>query len=112
MTERIVAGGFVSTLSATLRGFIMLVRPWLQPQTCGKFARVQTMDCPALLKAGFSVDAGDGSAQMVQAASKLTDLDEPAFLDFIANVPELRNDQTDVTRDVRPVRSNEKRLNA
>lgn len=112
MSERVVAGGFVSTLSAALKGFIMLVRHWLQPQTCVKFTRVQTTDCPALLKAGFSVDAVDGSAQMAQAASKLTDLDEPAFLDLIANVPELRINQIDVTGDVRAGRSNEKRLNA
>ena len=49
---------------------------------------------------------------MAQAASNLTDLDEPAFLHLIANVPELRIDQIDVIGDVRPGRSNEKRLNA
>ena len=70
------------------------------------------MDCPALLKAGFSGDAVGGSAQMAQAASNLTDLDEPAFLHLIANVPKLRIDQIDVIGDVRPGRSNEKRLNA
>lgn len=90
----------------------MLVRHWLQPRTCDKFTRVQIMDCPALLKAGFSGDAVGGSAQMAQAASNLTDLDEPAFLNLIANVPELRIDQIDVIGDVRPGRSNEKRLNA
>lgn len=41
-----------------------------------------------------------------------TDLDEPAFRDFIADAPELRIDQINVTRDVRSVRSNEKRPNA
>lgn len=41
-----------------------------------------------------------------------TDLDEPAFRDFIADAPELRIDQIDATRDVRPGRSNEKWLNA
>lgn len=70
------------------------------------------MDCPALLKAGFSGDTVGGSAQMAQAASNLADLDEPAFLNLIANVPELRIDQIDVIGDVRPGRSNEKRLNA
>lgn len=90
----------------------MLVRHWLQPRTCGKFTRVQIMDCPALLKAGFSGDAVGGSAQMAQAASNLADLDGPAFLNLIANVPELRIDQIDVIGDVRPGRSNEKRLNA
>ena len=90
----------------------MLVRHWLQPRTCGKFTRVQITDCPVLLKAGFSGDAVGGSAQMAQAASNLTDLDEPAFLNLIANVPELRIDQIDVIGDVRPGRSNEKRLNA
>lgn len=49
---------------------------------------------------------------MAQAASNLTDLDEPAFLNLTANVPELRIDQIDVIGDVRPGRSNEKRLNA
>ena len=49
---------------------------------------------------------------MAQAASNLTDLDEPAVLNLIANGPELRIDQIDVIGDVRPGRSNEKRLNA
>lgn len=49
---------------------------------------------------------------MAQAASKPTGLDEPAFLDLIANVSELRIDQIDVIGDVRPGRFIEKRLNA
>lgn len=140
-------------------------------------------DSLAFLKAGFAVDAVDGSTQMVQAASELTglsvahalfddykpegpydgiwacssllhvpaqdlagiiakyarslapggvfylsfklgnhdgmrngrwftDLDESAFRDLIADVPELRINRIDVTGDVRPGRSNEKWLNA
>ena len=140
-------------------------------------------DSLAFLKAGFEVDAVDGSVQMVMAASELTglsvvhalfadyepeglydgiwacssllhvpvaeladviakyaralvpggifylsfklgnhdgmrngrwftDLDESAFRDLVANVPELRIDHIDVTSDVRPGRTDEKWLNA
>ena len=140
-------------------------------------------DSLAFLKAGFMVDAVDGSAEMAKAASELTgsrvehatfvdfepeggydgiwacssllhvpaaelpsivakyaaalkpsgtfylsfklgnhdgmrngrwftDLDEPAFRDLVAGVPELRIDRIDVTSDVRPGRENEKWLNA
>lgn len=140
-------------------------------------------DFLAFLKAGFEVDAVDGSAQMVKTASELTglpvahalfadyepeglydgiwacssllhvpvaeladviaryaralvpggifylsfklgahdgmrngrwftDLDEPAFRDLIANVPELRIDRIELTGDVRPGRTDEKWLNA
>ena len=140
-------------------------------------------DSLAFLKAGFEVDAVDGSAQMVQAASELTglsvahalfddyepkgpyngiwacsslfhvptqdlagtiakyaravapggtfylsfklgshdgmrngrwftDLDNPAFREIVAGVPELMIDCIDVTNDVRPGRADEKRLNA
>lgn len=140
-------------------------------------------DSLAFLKAGFEVDAVDGSARMVRAASELTglpvvhalfadyepegfydgiwacgsllhvpaaeladviakyartlvpggafylsfklgvhdgmrngrwftDLDEPAFRNLVAEVPELRIDRIDVTSDVRPGRGNEKWLNA
>lgn len=140
-------------------------------------------DSLAFLKAGFAVDAVDGSVQMVKAASELTglpvvhalfadyepeglydgiwacssllhvpaaeladviakyaralvpggafylsfklgvhdgmrngrwftDLDESAFLNLVAEIPELRIDCIDVTSDVRPDRGNEKWLNA
>lgn len=140
-------------------------------------------DSLAFLKVGFAVDAVDGSAEMVKAASELTghkvehatfadfepkggydgiwacssllhvpvaelpsivakyaaalkpdgtfyisfklgahngmrngrwftDLDEPAFCNLVAEVPELRIDRIDVTSDVRPDRGNEKWLNA
>mgnify|MGYP004669776779 CR=1 FL=1 len=41
-----------------------------------------------------------------------TDLDESAFRDLIADVPELRINRIDVTGDVRSGRSDEKWLNA
>ena len=41
-----------------------------------------------------------------------TDLDEPAFRDLVAEVPELRIDRIDVTSDVRSGRADEKWLNA
>lgn len=140
-------------------------------------------DSLAFLEAGFAVDAVDGSAQMVQAASELTglpvahalfadyepeglydgiwacssllhvpaaeladvvakyaralvpggifylsfklgthdgmrngrwftDLDEPAFRNLVAEIPELRIDRIGVTSDVRSGRADEKWLNA
>lgn len=57
---------------------------------------------------GFKLGAHDG----MRNGRWFTDLDEPAFRDLVAEVPELRIDRIDVTSDVRPDRGNEKWLNA
>ena len=53
MTERIVTGGFVSTLSATLKRLINSHAPGYNRGSGDKFARIPAMDSLALLKAGF-----------------------------------------------------------
>ena len=56
----------------------------------------------------FKLGAHDG----MRNGRWFTDLDESAFRNLVAEIPELRIDRIDVTSDVRPGRGNEKWLNA
>ena len=62
MTERIVAGGFVSTLSATLKRFIVLAFAWLQQRERRQFRADPSNGLPRAPQGRFPVDSMDGSA--------------------------------------------------
>ena len=76
------------------------------PSIVAKYAAAHKPDIPFYII--FTRGAPDG----MRNGHWFTDLDESAFRNLVAEVPELRIDRIDVTSDVRPDRGNEKWLNA